>query len=324
MIVLLFFAVGEAVVRIDKKFKIFDASQFLVMESSMLENETIKDFGIDFQNQGTATRRIMLIGDSWINGRFLPPDSTFAKRFERKMNSGNDTNKVDILNLSKPGSNTGQNAKIFFEYADKYKPTDLLWFYSYTDVYLVPEFISEFEEMENDFSFTRNVNAIPDSSEEEIKKSTINSIKKNLYQKIQIIPFITSSIARELRLLGIEVPGSGGYYLRHFMYDENNKNWQYTLAVLDHIHKYCKENQIDMKIVINVDMTVVENLNVYKELDDYLLATFSEMGIGTIYLQPYFTKIRATRDEYARSRYDGHPNSRAHSKVTEFIFGEFQ
>ena len=99
----LFLLVGELIIRIDLEYDILNNSPYKIevkIEESELRNKIEKGNFIPNPNQ----TRILIIGDSYINGGGIPIEKRFSKRLSNLLKE-----ETLILDISRPSNSTLDN-----------------------------------------------------------------------------------------------------------------------------------------------------------------------------------------------------------------------
>jgi hypothetical protein len=182
----LFFLVGELIIRIDLKYDILNNSPYKIevkIEESELRNKIEKGNFIPNPNQ----IRILVIGDSYINGGGIPIEKRFSKRLSNLLKE-----ETLILDISRPSNSTLDNYNSFIFYEEKFKPQFVFWAYNFNDIlYSIPKVNS-----------SKKTEILPPIRVYK-KKIGLKKYVSQLYSFSELTRYVSSNIQKQLKFQGI-------------------------------------------------------------------------------------------------------------------------
>ena len=201
-----FFLVGELIVRIDLEYDLLNNSPHKIevkIEESELRNKIEKGNFIPNPNQ----TRILVIGDSYINGGGISIEKRFSKRLSNLLEE-----EVLILDISRPSNSTLDNYNSFMFYQEKFKPQFVFWAYNFNDIlYSIPEVNS-----------SKKPKILPPKRVYK-KKIGVKKYVSQLYSLSELIRYTSSNIQKQLKFQGIVMPVGEFYQLTQKTYLEKIK-----------------------------------------------------------------------------------------------------
>ena len=153
--------------------------------------------------------RILVIGDSYINGGGIPIEKRFSKRLSNLLKE-----ETLILDISRPSNSTLDNYNSFLFYQEKFKPQFVFWAYNFNDIlYSIPPINS-----------SKKTEIVPPKRVSK-KKIGLKKYVSQLYSFSELTRYVSSKIQKQLKFQGIVVPIGEFYQLTQKTYLETNKNW---------------------------------------------------------------------------------------------------
>lgn len=289
-------------VRVDKTFDLFDKNAEAVIkiemaESSLRETVENREFKAD-SNQ----LRILVLGDSYIHGSMIDPQQKFSKQLKTRLDKNKPIGKeIVVLDVSKPNNNTSDNFDFLKYYSDLFQPDIVFWAYHFNDV----EDLRPVQQMINEAEITEK------GKSTERKRTGLKSLVKKIYKMSKLTGYMSASLQRELKLKGIVLPLGDFYKLTKQSYHKENKDWQLNEDILEEAIKISIENNSKIIMYKLPVFNLLENNTLFSQVDT-TLATFFEQHDGVHYLYGYDDFKDGTSEEYRLSKYDGHPNQKAH------------
>jgi hypothetical protein len=304
----LFFLVGELIIRIDLEYDILNNSPYKVevkIEESELRNKIEKGNFIPNPNQ----IRILVIGDSYINGGGIPIEKRFSKRLSNLLKE-----ETLILDISRPSNSTLDNYNSFLFYQEKFKPQFVFWAYNFNDIlYSIPPINS-----------SKKTEIVPPKRVSK-KKIGLKKYVSQLYSFSELTRYVSSKIQKQLKFQGIVVPIGEFYQLTQKTYLETNKNWIDTKKKLNVVSQICKTNQSKFILYKMPEFNLLNHSNLFYSLDEKFV-NYINSNKNITYYNGINDFENENSDKFMLSKYDGHPNELAHfriaKKIAEYIMGE--
>ncbi len=316
LILAIFLASGEAVVRLDKQFLFFHGSQFA--EISTDARRSVELDAVEHGRLTAAARdlRIIVLGDSKIYG----PGVEFSKIFSQQLKGMLAADKslpyenVLVLDLSHGGYNTLMNRLAYFEYVDQFKPHLVILGNNYEDVYgnqEVSEAISK-----SALSPHQQTSKI---FEENTSDNTplFQRLRKLLYHS-GLLEFIMAGLNLELKLRGVIVPGSVFHHLIYKSHRDDYAGWIKAQKHLRDIIADCKQKGIDLMVYSVPELNMLNNYAPYEAVDRKLAAFFA--GYSVPYINGVLPFLGMNASDLALSRYDGHANDKGHHLMAQQVY----
>jgi hypothetical protein len=304
----LFFLVGELIIRIDLEYDILNNSPYKIevkIEESELRNKIEKGNFIPNPNQ----IRILVIGDSYINGGGIPIEKRFSKRLSNLLKE-----ETLILDISRPSNSTLDNYNSFMFYQEKFQPQFVFWAYNFNDIlYSIPPINS-----------SKKTEIIPPKRVSK-KKIGLKKYVSQLYSFSELTRYVSSKIQKQLKFQGIVVPIGEFYQLTQKTYLETNKNWIDTKKKLNTVSQICKTNQSKFILYKMPEFNLLNHSNLFHSLDEKFV-NYINSNKNITYYNGINDFENENGDKFMLSKYDGHPNELAHfriaKKIAEYIMGE--
>ena len=324
--ILVFLLVGEAVVRFDQATLFFSGSRDQAIKNTRKSTPELRSIENGQFNPDSSQLRILLLGDSKLYGLGVNRDSTFSAQLKRNLLNQHITgfDSVLVLDVTLPGGNTYTNKHDFLQYDKDFKPQVLILGYNYNDVY----------GNQGDEPKTVNTSDISDqdtsSQDQNRKKSRAHAGKKTddpfleaakLARKAialsKMLDFVLVNLNMELKLAGIVLPGTEFHYLISKSHDPSFSGWQKSRKHLKDIAEICRERDIFLLVYITPSLEMLSNYQVYHGVKNALSGFCIKNDIICLDAIDGFLGRRS--QDYAISRYDGHPNEAAHRIMAEQV-----
>jgi hypothetical protein len=299
----LFFLIGELIIRIDLKYDLLNKSPNKIevkIEESELRNKIEQGNFIPNSNQ----IRILVIGDSYINGGGISTDNKFSKNLSYLLEKD-----ILILDISRPSNSTLDNYNSFMFYQEKFKPQFVFWAYNFNDIlYSIPQINP---------SKKRNTVKLPPKRVTK-KRIGLKKYVSQLYSFSELIRYISSNTQKQLKFRGVVLPIGEFYQLTQKTYLETNKNWIDTKKKLDSVSQICKRNQSKFILYRMPEFNLLNHPQLFsifdKEMVDYV-----DSNRNITYFNGIEDFNNEDGDKFMLSKYDGHPNELAHMRIAKKI-----
>jgi lysophospholipase L1-like esterase len=299
----LFFLIGELIIRIDLKYDLLNKSPNKIevkIEESELRNKIEQGNFIPNSNQ----IRILVIGDSYINGGGISTDNKFSKNLSYLLEKD-----ILILDISRPSNSTLDNYNSFMFYQEKFKPQFVFWAYNFNDIlYSIPQINP---------SKKRNTVKLPPKRVTK-KRIGLKKYVSQLYSFSELIRYMSSNTQKQLKFRGVVLPIGEFYQLTQKTYLETNKNWIDTKKKLDSVSQICKRNQSKFILYRMPEFNLLNHPQLFsifdKEMVDYV-----DSNRNITYFNGIEDFNNEDGDKFMLSKYDGHPNELAHMRIAKKI-----
>ncbi|NUM73443.1 SGNH/GDSL hydrolase family protein [candidate division KSB1 bacterium] len=316
LIFAIFFASGEAVVRLDKRFLFFHGSQLVE-----ISNEARHSAELDAIENGRFTvsardLRILILGDSKIYGPGVEFNKIFSQQLKSMLNADKSLpfGNVWVLDLSRGGYNTLMNRLAYFEYVDRFQPQLVILGNNYEDVYGNQE-VSEAIRKSNLSPHEQMQKAFEEKDSGNIP--LFQRVRSCLYHS-SLLEFVMAGLNRELKLRGVVVPGSVFHHLVYKSHREDYPGWIKAQKHLRDIITDCRQKGINLMVYSVPELNMLDNYAPYTVLDRKLATFFADYSVRYLNgVQPFLGMNSST---LALSRYDGHANAKGHRLMAQQVY----
>ena len=272
--------------------------------------------------------RIMIIGDSYIEGIGIKEPLRFKNQLEEIFKTNNTLNKDPIiLNLSHPGDIAIDKYFAFLSSYNKFQPHYVLWFHTINDLsFLDPRKVSNLKkelvtlEKHNKKPLTNN-NLYSISKEVQIKKkkSDDNFLKSldNFKNQSHLLSYLASNLFNEFLLRGFLVPFGEFYKITQRLYKTNSNEWKLFEDIFEDIFYQIDKKNTKLVIYSMPEYNLTNQPQLFKNVDYSLYNFFNDKNV--IYIDGKDDLIDYNFNQVSSTRSDGHPNEIAHKIISETI-----
>jgi hypothetical protein len=307
---MLFIAIGELLIRFDEAFHVMEENKLVKIEASLTitpEFSLLKNDGIDTAGNNF---RVMVLGDSYINGGGIEFKDNFSQQLKLLLQTHNRSYKdIYVLDVSKPSSNNFDNVQTYFQFVEKYKPDAVVLGYNYNDA--MGNLDKEMKQTE-----IENFEDIRPSTGE--KQTLIKRIYDIIYQS-RFVFFVLHNLHDELKTHGIVFPNSS-FSLMLNDYSENHQNWIRSKSLLQTMIDDAKKRNIRLYVLRFPEINLLEYPKLFSKADATIERFFTQPGSTIHYVNGTEVFKGESSKDNILSKYDGHPNERAHKKMANALF----
>jgi hypothetical protein len=296
-----FALIGEAVLRFDKATLFFRGTRFEAIHESAKPSREISLLDASRFIPDSTCLRVMLLGDSKLYGAGVDLDSVFARHLQRLLFRSEQQNfeKVNVLDVTIPGANTQTNARVFRQHFTAYAPHIVVLGYNYDDVYQTVDSINTTTEV-----LTPGATTLTDR--------WINAFvaAKNVVYRSELLQYAFVNLSLELKIAGVILPGSVMHHMIYRAYDASYPGWQASQAEFGAIADSCRSHALPFMVYLVPQLEVLENHAMFDRVDAILIPALKSAGAQVVRgVEPF---LGSRNEDFALSRYDGHPNEAAH------------
>lgn len=306
-----FAVLGELLIRFDEKFEVMKKNKVVKIETSIAETPEytlLKENKIDSSNN---SYRVMVIGDSYIHGGGIAFKDNVSQQLKQLLQKNNKTYKdVFVLDVSKPSSNNFDNVQTYFQFKEQFKPQVIILGYNYND----NQGNLDKQIKEGSIDSFKNVKA---SSSE--KKSFVAKVYDVVYQS-RLVFFMMHNLHDELKANGIVMSNSAFSQMLKD-YTDNRKNWVKSKELLQSMIDDAKANNIRLIVLGFPEMNLLEHPSLFEKSDAVIKSFFTQKDKGVAFIDGKEIYKGEKAADNVLSKYDGHPNERAHKKMADYIYG---
>lgn len=314
---LIFLGVGEAVVRFDRATLFFGDSRAIRLENRPHTSETLLELQAGTFVPADNQYRVIVLGDSYLHGKGIPESERFVARLKEGLETAGikPEAEVCILDMTVPGHNTSQNAKRFFEYADRFQPDALVWAYFINDVYVKGKAEADpAGGADKDPGLSATGGA--DQSHDRVQGG-LRSFQKKVYENVRLLKFVIPTISKELKLRGVVVPYTQFYHECYRSHEPDYKPWLRTQAMMDEVWQYCSEQEITALVLNCPYLNLLNSYSMFDQVDSRIGDYFGTRDL--IYVRGADCFLDFRDRSFSVSKYDSHPNASAHAIFAEVV-----
>jgi hypothetical protein len=305
--ILVFFIAGELIVRLDKSLQPFEDEDQVKIAVSVEESDELNLLNKGELPINDSDLRIMILGDSYINGGGIDPSNKFSHQLKKLLGQSHDEyRKTYILDLSRPSNNNLDNYTTYFKFANTYKPNIVLLGYNINDV---------IDNLDKADVNQEGIKTLPAKS-----KDNPSSIQKllNIIYKSELVHIAFPNFNKLLKSWGYIIPKSEfGRILN--IYTSEQAEWLKSKALLSEMIMDAEKKKIKFITFIMPEIDLLEHPNIFNSPDTRVVSFFGQFqNCSVINGREVFKGKKST--EYRLSKYDGHPNQKAHSLMANYVY----
>ncbi|MEL6131743.1 MAG: hypothetical protein AAFR59_00015 [Bacteroidota bacterium] len=307
---LIFFLVGEILIRLDEHFGFFQESKVVKIAETLTVSPILEAVDKGTYPIQADEFRIMVIGDSYINGGGIPKDSAFARKLEAMLQTRSSAcySKVTILDVSRPNNNMLDNYLIFHEYVDRFPPHLVILGYNFNDVQGMLEIPDEEIQALSPTEFNAT----------EVNVSFVRKVYEVVYTS-RLLRFVMKQFNIRLKAEGIFLPGSEFSRIMK-RYDKAQDAHKQVQTLIDGIVDKLQGLDSHLFFYYMPEINLIEHAGVFEEpvVQPSQLWITAHTKYAT-YLNGYTAFEGEKAYRYTLSKYDGHANPAGHERLAAFI-----
>lgn len=309
--ILLFMIIGEIMIRFDEAFKFLEDNKVVKVatdlnitpEYNLLKKNAINTAGNNF--------RIMVLGDSYIHGAGIEFKDNFSQQLKEMLKKSNSKfDSIYVLDLSKPSSNTFDNEQAYAQFADKYKPNVVILGYNYNDI----DGNLDKQKLQGGIdSFAKADFTAKDNQSQSFAKKVYDVI----YQS-RFVHLVLTNFNSELKTYGIVFPGSE-FAVKMNTYPENRESWVKSKLILKDLIDETSAKNTQLIVLKFPEINLIEYSGLFTKADKVIKDFFTAFPSVNYVDGAEIFKGEKSKS-YILSKYDGHPNEKAHQKLASSIY----
>ena len=311
--ILIFVLAGELLIRFDEAFEFMSESRVVKIETSLKitpEYDMLKNNSINLEGNNF---RLMVLGDSYIHGGGIEFKDNFSQQLKILLNKANSKfDDVYVLDVSKPSSNNFDNSQTYFQFVDKFKPNVVVLGYNYNDV------MGKLDKERTQAGIDSFSNIKASSAE---KESFIKKVYNIIYQS-RFVFYVLHNLHDELKAHGYIVPNSS-FDLNLKSYYQNQENWGKSQALLQEVIDDAKKRNIQLMVLKFPEINLLEYPGIFTKADTSINHFFARNPSVHYIDGTAIFKGEKSKDNIL-SKYDGHPNEKAHKTMALEVFREIK
>jgi hypothetical protein len=308
--VLLFFLVGELLIRFDMKTRLFEKDTVVKIATELGSSEEIDLLKENKIPLNDSVMRIMVLGDSYINGGGIDFNKNFSHQLKSLLRKSKvlHVKSIYVLDVTRPSNNNLDNYNTYFRFVKQFKPQIVILGYNLNDIK------DNLEKKGKDSISSSALRDLPIKVQE----------KKNLFQRIynflwksELIHFTTNNINKYLKSRGIIVHNSG-FDEKINSYILNESNWVKSKELLSEMIIDANNNKITFILFSMPEIDLLEYPQLFQSVDKILMSFFGSFPKLIFVDGRDIFKGRSSK-EFCLSKYDGHPNEKGHLFMAKAI-----
>jgi hypothetical protein len=312
--ILIFFIAGELLFRFDKATNFFGQSDIVKIKTTLNQSTELNLLNDNKISLSDSILRIMILGDSYIYGGGIDSSKKFSNRLKYLFDSskGDKTHKnIIILDVSRPSNNTLDNYNTYFTFAKKFKPQIIILGYNINDV--------EGDLDNKQVSISGKSAILPKKARR--NEGTVDKIYNFIFNSV-LLKVSLVNINSYLKSHGIIVPNTE-FDIELKYYLDNKPQWVKSKALFDDMSADADRNNSIFIVFLMPEMNLLEYPGIFNSADAVLKQYFNtKKNVKFIDGRSVFAGQK-TKD-LILSRYDGHPNERAHEYLAEYFYKYLQ
>ncbi len=307
LIAILFIITGEIMIRLDMKFKFFEDTRVVKIATDLKITPEYNMLIANKINFSGNNLRIMVIGDSYIAGGGIEAKDRFSQQLKLILEKNNKKyDDIFVLDVSKPSSNTLDNNQTYFHFVDSFKPHIIILGYNLNDVE------GNLEKQKGETG-TGNSYAVTNSN---AKQTFIKKVYK-IYKKSEFMNFVFHKLHTELKAHGVIFPNSE-FDLTLKSYYQDKENWKKSKLLLQEVTDDAKKKNIQLIVLKFPEINLIEYPQLFLKTET-IIRNFYNQSPSVLYINGSEIFNVENSKDYMLSKYDGHPNEKAHKKMAVIV-----
>jgi len=252
----------------------------------------------------------MVLGDSYIHGGGIEFENNFSQQLKKMFNKETlGFDKVWVLDVSKSSANNLDNNRIYFQFVEKFKPNIVILGYNYNDIE---------GELDKEKFFLSDL-----ANFEKTETSSDNSLRfiEKLYELIynsEVIQYALPIFHKRLNGFGIIIPNSHFDVLMKSYYLDM-ESWKKSKLLIKEIAESTKDNKIEFIVYQFPEINYLDYPQLFTKASKSIKLFFDSFSSVT-YVEGGKAFEKKNAKDYMLSKYDGHPNEKAHYVMAKDVF----
>lgn len=308
--ILIFILIGELMIRFQNYFLLLEENKLVKIETNIEitpEYQLLKNNNFPINENDL---RIMVIGDSYIHGGGIEFSQNFSQQLKNLFQDNkNSFDKNWVLDVSKSNSNNFDNNQTYFEFVDEFEPNIVILGYNLNDIDGNLE--EEILNTSDNKGFKKN------KSSGGVAKSKIRKIYKLIYNS-QFFRFSFKKMHSYLKTYGVILPNSR-FDITMKSYYQNRESWRKSKIILHELIQHAESNRIQIIVYKFPEINLLEQPELFSKANSSIQFFFKQFP-GLIYVNGGDVFKGQESDNFILSKYDGHPNEKAHKVMAEHVY----
>lgn len=306
----IFIIVGELMIRFDESFALLEKRRTVKIATDIEishEYKLLKNNNFTFSENDL---RIMVIGDSYIHGGGIDFEDNFSQQLKKMLNTEKlNFDQIWVLDVSKPSSNNLDNTTTYFQFANKFRPNIVILGYNINDIN---------GNLDKKLKATTD---LVDFKKTQVSSKQSQTLTKKIYKFIynsSLVHYILYNTHRKLNTYGIIVPNSNFDVVLKSYY-QNRENWQKSKVLLKEMISDTMKNNIQLIVYKFPEIHLLDYPQLFSKSNNSIQSYFDNYP-SVIYVNGSDIFKGENSKEYILSKYNGHPNEKAHYKMAKDVF----
>lgn len=309
LFIFIFILTGELMIRLDQHFLVLESNHVVKISTNI---EVTPEYEMLTNNTFTCDDndlRIMVVGDSYIHGGGIDFKDNFSQQLKKLFKDSLDNNSnIWVLDVSRPNSNTLDNNLTYFQFVDIFNPHIVIIGYNFNDV------TGDLNKSNENYSLNGFLEVKTSGGK---AQSFIKRTYNIIYQSV-VIRFIMQRSHKVLKNHGYVIPKSNFDNTRK-SYTQNKESWTKSRLLLKEIIDNEEKRKGFLLFYEFPDINLLEHPELFEKVDS-IIADFFNKYPAAKYRNARSCFKGEKSEEYILSKYDGHPNEKAHAKMAKDVF----
>ena len=309
--IFIFVLIGELMIRFDQSFTLMEESRVVKISNAIELTPEYELLRTGKLPNSERDLRIMVIGDSYIHGGGIEFESNFSQQLKKMLkDEKNNFDNIWVLDVSRSSSNNLDNTQSYFQFVDQFNPNIVVLGYNLNDID---------GNLNKDRETLKNVQEFKEIKTSGGKaQSTIRKVYDVIY-KSQFVRFTLKKAHSFIKTFGIIIPNSR-FDVTMKSYSEDKKNWQKSKVLLSEMIEDVNEKSSKLIVYKFPEVNLLEHPELFSKANESIKTYFNRFPY-VIYINGADVLKGEKSKDYVLSKYDGHPNEKAHNKMATHVYG---
>ena len=247
-----FVLIGELILRLDQSVGPFMQDDHVFLSKKLTETPELKMANSNTVPLNDSTFRVMVLGDSYINGWGTDENSKFSNvlRANLTKSASKKYKQFLVLDISKPGNNSLDNYNEYHEYYKSFKP----------QVVILPYNINDVEDNLDELKVIDTTQRVEPTHH--INKPNFGKKLYDIIYQIHIVQYILHNFHIYLKGLGIVIPKSE-LDIQLKSYTQNKENWIKSKHILSKMQQEILAKNEQLVVILMPEYNLINNLSAF-------------------------------------------------------------
>jgi hypothetical protein len=311
---LVFFGVGELVVRFDEHFEPLERQHEVMVATTVAETNELELIDRDELPINDNSFRVMILGDSFMYGAGVGFDEKVSQQLKGMLTKQGSGQEVYVLDLSRPSNNVLDNHDAFEKYFDRFQPDVVVMGYHMNDI---------LKQSAKDRSNEPTTEDTPVVQKPKPRSLSVRSAIKKVYGSSRLVYFVSRRSQNFLRTQGVEIPAGEFHYFTRRAYKQHQPLWQESVQLVGDIHDRCEAGASHLIVYKFPSFHLLHHQHFFQQMDDEIARAMND-DLGVDFVNGKDDFDADNYEDYMLSKYDGHPNAVAHHRIAESLCGRIR